>query len=163
MATWKADVFVNSNVGRISTEVQASTFQGAKEQIYAKHGDVQQIVNLRQVSRNSSSSSGDSSSGSVGGTVALIGLIGAVWLAMSFTPWILMGLGGAAGTWIGEKVTRQSLEEYNERGDDSGHSKAAIVLALALVLGGLGFVKGTEFQKEWNTPDTPAQVQPASK
>ena len=163
MATWRADVFVNSNVGRISTEVQASTFQGAKEQIYAKHGDVQQIVNLRQVSRNSSSTSGDSSSGSVGGTVALIGLIAAGWAFMTLTPWILMGLGGAAGTWIGEKVTNQSMEEYNERGDDSGHSKAAIVLALALVLGGLGFVKGTEFQKEWNTPDTPAQVQPASK
>ena len=158
MATWKADVFVNSNVGRISTEVQASTFQGAKEQIYAKHGDVQQIVNLRQVSRNSSSTSGDSNSSSVGGTVALIGLIAAGWAFMSFTPWVLMGLGGAFGTWVGEKVTRQSLEEYNERGDDSGHSKAAIVLALALVLGGLGFVKGDQIKKGFDAPDSPAEV-----
>jgi len=158
MATWRADVFVNSNVGRISTEVQASTFQGAKEQIYAKHGDVQQIVNLRQVSRNSSSTSGDSNSSSVGGTVALIGLIAAGWAFMSFTPWVLMGLGGAFGTWVGEKVTRQSLEEYNERGDDSGHSKAAIVLALALVLGGLGFVKGDQIKKGFDAPDAPAQV-----
>jgi len=163
MATWKADVFVNSNVGRISTEVQASTFQGAKEQIYAKHGDVQQIVNLRQVSRNSSSTSGDSSSGSVGGTVALIGLIAAGWAFMTLTPWILMGLGGAAGTWIGEKVTNQSLEEYTERNDDSGHSKAGIVLILALLLGGLGFVQGSNLQKEWNNLDTPAEVKPASK
>lgn len=62
MATWKAEVFVNSNVGRISTEVEAATFSGAKQQIYAKHGDVQQIVNLRQVSSGggSSSSAGDS-------------------------------------------------------------------------------------------------------
>jgi hypothetical protein len=45
MATWKADVFVNSQVGRITTEVEAATFSGAKEQIYAKHGDVQQITN----------------------------------------------------------------------------------------------------------------------
>ena len=62
MSTWKAEVFVNSSVGRINTEVEAATFQGAKQQIYAKHGDVQQIVNLRQVnSRGSSSfSSGDS-------------------------------------------------------------------------------------------------------
>jgi hypothetical protein len=56
MATWKAEVFVNSRVGRINTEVEAATFQGAKEQIYAKHGDVQQIVNLRQVSSGGSSS-----------------------------------------------------------------------------------------------------------
>ena len=39
MATWKAEVFVNSRVGRINTEVEAATFSGAKEQIYAKHGD----------------------------------------------------------------------------------------------------------------------------
>ena len=158
MATWRANVFVNSSVGSITTEVEAATFYGAKEQIYAKHGDVQQIVNLRQVSRNSSSTSGDSSSGSVGGTVAVIGLIAAVWLAMSFTPWILMGLGGAFGTWVGEKVTGQSIEEYNERDDDLGHSKAAIVLALALVLGGIGFVKGDQIKKGFDAPDAPAEV-----
>ena len=158
MATWTAEVFVNSRVGRINTEVEAATFQGAKEQIYAKHGDVQQIANLHQVSRNSSSSSGDSSSGSVGGTVALIGLIAVGWAFMSFTPWILMGLGGAFGTWVGEQVTGQSIEEYNEREDDLGHSKAAIVLALALVLGGIGFVKGDQIKKGFDAPDAPAQV-----
>jgi hypothetical protein len=31
MATWKADLFVNSKVGRIKTEVEAATFSGAKE------------------------------------------------------------------------------------------------------------------------------------
>jgi len=49
MATWRAEVFVNSQVGRITTEVEAATFSGAKQQIYAKHGDVQQITNLREV------------------------------------------------------------------------------------------------------------------
>ena len=161
MATWRADVFVNSNVGRISTEVQASTFQGAKEQIYAKHGDVQQIVNLRQVSRNSSSTSGDSSSGSVGGTVAVIGLIAAGWAFMSFTPWILMGLGGAFGLWVGEMVTGQSVEEYTSRDDDKGHTKAAIVLALSLILGGIGFVKGDEIKKGFDAPSVPEQVKSA--
>lgn len=164
MATWKAKVFVNSTVGTITTEVQAATFSGAKEQIYAKHGNVQQITNLHQVSNNSSSSSSDSDSSSVGGTVALIGLIAAGWAFMSFTPWILMGLGGAAGTWIGEKVTGQSLEEYSESNDDSGTSKAGIVIVLALLLGGLGFVKGDELKKGFDAPsDTPAQVKPASK
>jgi hypothetical protein len=156
MATWRADVFVNSRVGRITTEVQASTFSGAKEQIYAKHGDVQQIANLREV-RNSGGSSG-SDFGSIGGTVGLIGLVAAAWAFVSFTPWILMGLGGAFGTWVGEKVTGQSIEEYNERDDDLGHSKAAIVLALALILGGIGFVKGDEIKKGFDAPDAPAEV-----
>jgi len=57
MATWKAELFVNSKVGRITTEVEAATFSGAKEQIYTKHGNVQQIANLRQVNSNRSESS----------------------------------------------------------------------------------------------------------
>ena len=160
MATWKAEVFVNSRVGRINTEVEAATFSGAKEQIYAKHGDVQQIVNLRQVS-SGGSSSGSGSSLDFGGTVALIGLVAAGWAFVSFTPWILMGLGGATGTWIGQKVTGQSLEEYNERDDGSGNKRAAVVVALALILGGIGFVKGDELKKSFDAPDAPAQIQQA--
>jgi hypothetical protein len=74
MATWQADVFVNSQVGRIKTEVEAATFAGARQQIYAKHGDVQQIANLHQV-RASSLSSGSSSSDSGGGGMLLFILI----------------------------------------------------------------------------------------
>lgn len=157
MATWKADVFVNSQVGRITTQVEAATFGGAKQQIYAKHGDVQQITNLREVRSNSSS--GSSSSSDVGGTVALIGLVAAGWAFVSFTPWILMGVGGAFGTWIGQLVTGQTVEEYNDRDDDSGHGKAAITLALALILGGVGFVQGDSIKKGFDAPDTPSQVQ----
>jgi hypothetical protein len=159
MATWQAEVFVNSRVGRIKTEVEAATFSGAKEQIYAKHGNVQQIVNLRQVSNRSSSGGSEAS---LDGTVALIGLIAAAWAFMSFTPWILMGLGGAAGAWIGEKVTNQSVEEYADNGSDTdaGHIKAAITLALALILGGVGFVQGDSLKKGFDAPDAPAQVQP---
>jgi hypothetical protein len=72
MATWRAEVFVNSQVGRITTEVEAATISGAKQQIYAKHGNVQQITNLREVRSNgggSSFSSGDSS-----GLVWLLGI-----------------------------------------------------------------------------------------
>jgi hypothetical protein len=43
MATWQANVFVNSQVGRIRTEVEAASFEGARQQIYAKHGDVSQL------------------------------------------------------------------------------------------------------------------------
>jgi hypothetical protein len=57
MTTWRANLFVNSQVGRITTEVDAASFSGAKQQIYAKHGSVQQITNLRQVSSNHKQSS----------------------------------------------------------------------------------------------------------
>ena len=80
MATWRAEVFVNSRVGRISTEVEAASFSGAKEQIYAKHGDVQQIVNLRQVNSFSSSSGQSSSGGAIlVGAVLLLGVIVTYW------------------------------------------------------------------------------------
>lgn len=153
MALWKAEVFVNSRVGRISTEVEAATFSGAKEQIYAKHGNVQSITNLRQVSKNSSSSS-NSEVGN--GTVIFIFLFLLGWTFVSFTPWILMGVGGALGTWIGQLVSGQTIEEYNDRTDDAGHGKAAFVFALALILGGFGFVKGVEIQKSFDSPSTPS-------
>ena len=160
MATWRAEVFVNSRVGRINTEVEAATFSGAKEQIYAKHGDVQQIVNLRQVSSGGSSSSSGSGL-DLGGTVGLIGLVAAGWAFVSFTPWVLMGLGGATGAWIGQKVTGQTIEEYNERDDGLGNKRAAAVLALSLILGGIGFVKGDEIKKGFDAPSVPEQVKSA--
>lgn len=91
MGTWRAEVFVNSRVGRINTEVEAATFSGAKEQIYAKHGNVQQITNLREVntwgSKSSSSSSGDGS----GSVMLIAGLIG-LYFAITYWP-ITLGIG----------------------------------------------------------------------
>lgn len=158
MATWRADVFVNSQVGRIKTEVEASTFSGAQQQIYAKHGDVQSIMNLRQVNKSSSSSSEGLD---IGASMGLVGVLAGIWILVTFTPWILMGLGGALGTWIGEKLTGQSIEEYTERSDDEGHGKAAMVLALALLCGGIGFVQGSQFASSFDS--TPKVEQTQSK
>lgn len=79
MATWRAEVFVNSSVGRITAEVEAATFSGAKEQIYAKHGQVQSITNLRQVNEAGNPSTGSQSKPNgcmvaLGGIALLIGL-----------------------------------------------------------------------------------------
>jgi hypothetical protein len=82
MVTWKADVFVNSQVGRITTEVEAATFSGAQQQIYAKHGDVQQITNLRQVNSNSGGSS--FSSGDSGGLLWLAGIGFVLYLLVTY-------------------------------------------------------------------------------
>jgi hypothetical protein len=157
MATWRAKCWLGSSSGYQELEVQSSTPYGAKEQFQRIYG-AEQIINLREV-RGDSNSSG--SGLDFGGTVALIGLIAACWAFVSFTPWILMGLSGATGTWIGQKVTGQTIEEYNERDDGSGNKRAAIVVALALILGGIGFVKGDELKKSFDAPDAAAQVQQA--
>jgi hypothetical protein len=157
MATWRAKCWLGSSSGYQELEVQSNTLNGAKQQFERIYG-AEQIINLREV-RGDSNSSG--SGLDFGGTVALIGLAAAGWAFVSFTPWILMGLGGATGTWIGQKVTGQTIEEYNERDDGSGNKRAAIVVALALILGGIGFVKGDELKKSFDAPDAAAQVQQA--
>lgn len=102
MSTWKADVFVNSRVGRITTTVEAATFSGAEEQIYAKHGDVQQICNLREVSSGGGSSL--SGMGDAGGTLLLCAVLFMIWLAVEYW-WIVVPLLaiGALG-WILDKT-----------------------------------------------------------
>ena len=93
MATWKADVFVNSQVGRIRTEVEAATFSGAKQQIYAKHGNVQQITNLRQVNSNSGGSSFNSDD--IDGKMWLVGIGIVLYLLVTYwyiaVPLIIIG------------------------------------------------------------------------
>ena len=154
MATYRAKCWLGSASGYQELEVQSNTLYGAKEQFQRIYG-AEQIINLREVRGESTSGSGI---GDVGGTVGLIGLVALCWAFMSFTPWILMGLGGAFGTWVGEKVTGQSIEEYNERDDGLGNKRAVAVVALALILGGIGFVKGDQIKKGFDAPSVPAEV-----
>lgn len=90
MATWRAEVFVNSRVGRITTEVEAATFTGAKEQIYAKHGNVQQIANLREV-RNSGGSSSDFSIGDIGGGIGTIAFLILLFVIIEYWKYLVIG------------------------------------------------------------------------
>ena len=154
MGRWRAKCWLGSSSGYQELEVQSNTFQGAEQQLKRIYG-AEQIINLREVRGESTSGSGI---GDVGGTVGLIGLVAVGWSFVSFTPWILMGLGGAFGTWVGEQVTGQSIEEYNERDDGLGNKRAAVVVALALILGGIGFVKGDEIKKGFDADSVPAEV-----
>jgi hypothetical protein len=157
MATYRAKCWLGSSSGYQELEVQSNTLYGAKEQFQRIYG-AEQIINLREV-RGESNSSG--SGLDFGGTVGLIGLVAAGWAFVSFTPWVLMGLGGATGAWIGQKVTGQTIEEYNERDDGLGNKRAAAVLAISLILGGIGFVKGDEIKKGFDAPSVPEQVKSA--
>lgn len=151
MATWKAEIRVTNTGSYFPVTVEAGSVQTARETIEHIYSPLT-IRNLRQIS----SRSGASGSGlDVGGTGALIGLIAAVWVFANFAHFILMLCGGAAGAWIAQLVTGQSLDDYSEcdEDDDASHIKFLIMLLLSLSLGGLGFVKGLEVKKYFETPN----------
>ena len=143
-------------------EINAANVFQAKKNIARREGvnesDVNRVFLVTEDSDqeySNSSTSGNIDIGSWGG-IAVAAVV--LWLLIEFTPWILMFGMGATGAWIGEKVTGQSIEEYAESNDDRGHGAIAVVLAMSLILGGLGFVKGNEFKQSINN-DTTTEVQ----
>lgn len=101
MATWKANVFVNSRVGQITTTVEAASYSGAEQQIYAKHGDVTTISNLRQVSDGGSLLS---DAADMGGWFILGCIVFATWLIMEFW-WIIVPVAAICALgWIAMKT-----------------------------------------------------------
>jgi hypothetical protein len=102
MATWKADLWVNSNVGQITTTVEAASYSGALDQIHAKHGDVTTISNLREVSGGGGSLLSDA--GDMGGWFILGCIVFATWLIMEFW-WIIVPVAAICGLgWIADKT-----------------------------------------------------------
>lgn len=156
MATWEGEAWLGSASGRQKVRVQSNTSYGAKEQMVRIYGaDPNNIVNIRQVRDEPS---GFSSGGSTEGYGIWICILGAFILFAIFTPWVLMTLFGGIGWWIGEKITGMSAEEYIERKDDTGHKRAALILALSLILGGVGFVQGDKIQKDFDSETTVEEV-----
>ncbi len=147
---WTAKCWMGSQSGYVDIEVGASSFSGAKEQLQNIYG-AQQIVNLREIRGDSGGGMGliDGS-----GKVLLVGLFGAAALFLYFTPWVLMLVYGAGGTWAAQKLTGQTMAEYGEIPDDQTgdehHKKAGIVLATALFMGMIGFIHGTSWNSELN-------------
>ena len=106
-----------------------------------------------------------SDSGDFSGTGGLIALIALLWVTFTFLPWVLMVAGGAAGAWIGQLLTGQSVDDYNSNDNptDGEHIRALILLVLTISLGGWGFVQGTIWQRESQTDTTPKVEQVKTK
>ena len=155
MATYKAEIKTVPTGSFYTVTVESGSISTAKQEIDHLYDPIS-VRNLRQVSNNSSASS---SIDDVSGTVGLVGLVAACWVFVSFTPWIAMLAGGAAATWVAEKLCGTSLEGAC---DDDNDKAVAIILASALIVGGVGFVQGSNWQKEMQTEQSvPAQVQNA--
>ena len=160
MATYRAKCWLGSNSGYQELEVQANTITGANEQFKRIYG-AEQIINCHEVRGDSSSSSSGLDLDSTTGLVILGGgLLG----FFMFAPWVLMGLGGAIGTWIGEKTTNYSVEEFidTDKPSDNEIKKSMIIFLLSIILGGVGFVYGDNLKKGWDsetkTSSIPAEV-----
>lgn len=145
---WTAKCWMGSNSGYVNLEVSASTITGARDQLKNIYG-AEQIINLREVRGNDSSGGSGSS---VGGGALLLGILGAGALFMYFTPWILMTLYGAAGTWVSQKLTGVNVSDFadNDNPTDGELKRGMIVLLSAIVLGGAGFVQGASWNAELN-------------
>lgn len=146
-------------------EINAANVFQARKNIARREGVNEQDVNRVFLvddghdHRDSGYNGGSGGNIDIGSWGALAGMAVVLWLLIEFTPWILMfGMGGI-GAWIGEKITGQSIEEYANSDEDRGHTAIAVVLALSLIAGGFGFVKGNEFKQSMNTDTTVEEVQ----
>lgn len=152
---WTAKCWMGSKSGYVDIEVSANTLGGAKEQLQNIYG-AQQIINLREI-RESGGGGGIDFSGGSGG-MWLVGILGVGALFLYFTPWVLMTIYGAGGTWLSQKITGQTMAEYGEIPEEEStpedHKKAGIVFASAIFMGMIGFIHGTvwnaELNKEYN-------------
>ena len=155
MPRFTAQVWVSGD-HPYDAEINAQNVFQARKNIARREGvsenDVNRVFLVEEDEHHQSSSSGGDID--IGGAGAIAGLAIVLWLLIEFTPWILMFGLGAAGAWIGEQFTRQSIEEYAESDNDTGHGAISVVLILSLVLGGLGFVKGHDFQQSFKNDDT---------
>jgi Zn-dependent protease with chaperone function len=99
-----------------------STSNGAIEQLQNVYG-AEQIRNLREVR-----SSGEIVIFSaLGSSIWIVGILGAGAAFLYLTPWVLMVIYGGLATWMGEKITNQSVQEYTDTPEsettDNQHKK----------------------------------------
>ena len=142
MAHYKADVWLGSNSGLQTVEVNSSNYNGVSEQICnIYHVTPDKIRNIREVRQEIQYSVSDGPDG----TIVLIGLGVFIWLFVFFTPYFLSVLFGTGSAWIltkfSSKTTKEILEPKNGRMYSS-------ILFLSLFCGGFGLVLGDKIQHD---------------
>lgn len=143
MAHYKADVWLGSNSGLQTVEVNSSSYNGVSEQICnIYHVTPDKIRNIREVRQNTQCTAVDSSDG----TMALIGLGVFIWLFVFFTPYFLSVLFGTGSAWILTKLSSKTTKEILEPKNGKLYSS---ILFLSLFCGGFGLVLGDKIQNDY--------------
>ena len=157
MPTFEAILTLPGNQGCHKMTTVANTSTGAIEQFKRVYGATE-VTNCYEVKGNSSSGGSGSTMDTetaVGAVVVLGGLVA----FFMFMPWILMGAGGAAGAWLGEKLTGFNVTETElDTKNDEHMKKFGTILALSLLLGGIGFTTGHNFTNSSSSVDTVEEV-----
>lgn len=151
MAHYKADVWLGTNSGFQTVEINSSSFNGVSEQICnIYHVKPEDIRNIRESRFESIVYSDDGS-----GTLAMIGVIALFLLFAFFTPYVLMGAFGTGSAWLATKISGKPLNELNKPENSRVYS---IILFIALSSGCFGFILGDKIQKDYINEDVPVQV-----
>jgi hypothetical protein len=152
MARYKADVWLVSNSGMQTVEVNSSSFSGVIEQICNIYNvSSTQIRNVREVSSNrNQDAASDDSAGAFGGLV-LIGLGVFVWLFVSYTPYLLMGTFGWGSAWALTKLSGKTTDELLEKKNQKLYQSIFIA---SLFFGGLGMVWGNRIHQHYSENST---------
>ena len=144
MAHYKADVWLGSNSGLQTVEINSSSYNGVTEQICnIYHVSPDKIRNIREVS---SQSTQIPSTDSPDGTLTLIGLGIFIWIFVFYTPYFLTFLFGSGGARIATKLTTKTTKELLQ--PENGRSYS-IVLIVALFCGGFGLIVGDKIQRDY--------------
>ena len=145
MARYQAECYFGTRVGNQKMEVNAATPTGAVEMLKNVYG-AKTVANVHEVRTNNNNSSSGSAPFSNAGSLAIVALVAAAF----FAPWVLMTVGGIAGTWIAQKICGSTIEEAM---DNEDIKRFWIIFLIATISGGVGFVKGTELHNYLNSPD----------
>ena len=118
-----------------------------------------ECVNFYNAEEAPNKSGGSGSSMDLETTTGLVVVGGGLLAFFMFMPWILMGAGGAAGAWLGEKLTGFNVMETDlDTKNDEHMKKFGTILALSLLLGGIGFTTGHNFTNSSNSVDSVEEV-----
>ncbi len=146
MAHYEADVWLGSNSGMQTVEINSSSYSGVIEQICnIYHVSPDKIRNIREVSPQSISD--PITDGSVE-TLSLIGLGIFIWLFVFYTPYLLTFLFGGGAAWIATKLSAKTPKELLKPENSREYS---IVLIVALCCGGFGLILGDKIQRDYFT------------
>ena len=155
MAKFTATIFGRG--GCYEAETTASDYFQAEKNFSMQHDG--KVTDVREVRESSSSSGGSGSSMDTETAVGAVAVLGGLLAFFMFMPWVLMGAGGAAGAWLGEKLTGFNVMETElDTNNDEHKKKFSIILALTLFLGGIGFTTGHNFTNSSNSVDSVEEV-----